>query len=106
MRFSFKCRSGVSLLVVSSALLLAGCQAAKVEHTLTAGASPDHPMSQGEFWYQLANSPLVSNDDAFHALLLFNDGADPAADYAARVALLKQRAWLAANFSKPADAAI
>src|SRR5438105_111521 len=106
MRFSFKYRWGMMSLGLCCVWLLAGCQTARVEHPLTAQSATEKPMSQGEFWYQLAQRPLVSNDEAFHALLLFNDSADPAADYSARVAMLKQRGWLAADFNKPGDDAI
>src|SRR5688500_10608633 len=59
-----------------------------------------------EFWYQLARAPVATNDDAFHALLLYLDGNDPAADYAGRVGMLKQRRMLAANFDEPAAAPV
>jgi hypothetical protein len=59
-----------------------------------------------EFWHQLSEEPITSNDDAFHALLLYFDGTDTAADYAGRVEQLKVRGMLPANFSAAADEAV
>ncbi len=48
---------------------------------------------------------VASNDEAFHALLLYADGQDDSADYAARVAAMKKRSMLPKNFNEPAEAA-
>ena len=89
-----------------AALLLAGCQAARVDRPLTAelGASDDD--TQLEFWHTLAQQQVTSNDDAFHGLLLFLDGTDPATDYAGRVAALKDRKLLSKGFNAPAEQAV
>ncbi len=73
---------------------------------LTKTLGGDQPKSQLEFWHQLARRPLTSNDEAFHGLLLFADGTDPAGDYQQRVAALKARKMLDANFQAPLDAAV
>jgi hypothetical protein len=88
------------------ALLLTGCTAARVDQPLTAQLGADDPDTQLEFWHSLAQQPVTSNDDAFHGLLLFLDGADPAADYAGRVDALKQRKLLPHGFSAPAEQAV
>jgi hypothetical protein len=44
-----------------------------------------------EFWHTLPQRRVASNDEAFHALLLFVDGADPAADYDGRVRAMRDR---------------
>jgi hypothetical protein len=62
--------------------------------------------TQLEFWHALAEQPVTSNDDAFHGLLLFLDGTDPAADYAGRVAALKERRLLPKGFDAPAEQAV
>jgi hypothetical protein len=49
---------------------------------------------------------VTSNDEAFHGLLLYADGQDPANDYAGRVKTLKSRKMLPANFDRPADQAV
>src|SRR5690348_3474689 len=85
---------------------LAGCQSATVKEPVVAtlgGADIDQQM---EFWHTLAERPITCNDDAFHGLLLYLDGADPAADYAGRVTTLKSRSLIPAGFNRPANAAV
>jgi hypothetical protein len=85
---------------------IGGCTAARVDRPLTAELGTDDPDTQLEFWHTLAQQPVTSNDDAFHGLLLFLDGADPATDYAGRVDALKQRRLLPKGFSQPAEQAV
>lgn len=87
-------------------VLLAGCQSARVAEPLASKLGGNDPDAQMEFWHQLAERPVTSNDDAFHGLLLYLDGADPAADYAGRVRALKARGLLPAGFAQPANQAI
>ena len=68
------------------------------------GASDDN--AQFEFWRQLSERPLTSNDDAFHGLLLYLNQNDPANDYSGRVKLLKDRKMLPAGFDRPGDEAV
>jgi hypothetical protein len=49
---------------------------------------------------------MATNDEAFHALLLFVDGSDPASDYAGRVAVLNERKMLPAGFNGVAEGAV
>ena len=93
-------------LILCLALLLTGCQAARVERPLTADLGGGDEETQLEFWHTLASQPITSNDDAFHGVLLFLDGADPGPDYAARVESLKSRKLLPANFDEPAEQAV
>jgi hypothetical protein len=90
--------------------LLTGCQSARVpQQPLAAQLTPatgNTPAAQIEFWHALSDRPLASNDDAFHALLLYFDTRDDAADYNARVQTLKARKWLANDFNEPADRAV
>jgi hypothetical protein len=92
------------------ALLAGGCQSARVQQPLSAklapATAPNSPGAQIEFWHALNDQPLASNDDAFHALLLYFDGKDDAADYAARVRTLKARHWLANDFAEAGDRAV
>lgn len=89
--------------LLAFAILLTGCQSAQRANYVTpqrGGA----PLERLKFWHELSDAPVAGNDDAFHALLLFLDGADPAADYAARVATLKQRNLLPGDFNAPPGA--
>jgi hypothetical protein len=87
-------------------LPLTGCRTARVADPLTASIGGNDPGEQVEFWHQLAERPVTSNDEAFHGLLLFIDGQDPANDYAGRVAELKRREMLADDFDEPANEAV
>ncbi len=73
---------------------------------MTQSLGGSDPQAQGEFWYQLAKRPIASNDDAFHALLLYVDGKDPNPDYTARVKTLKDRRMLPADFTGSANQAV
>ncbi|MEZ0266589.1 MAG: hypothetical protein ACAI43_17810 [Phycisphaerae bacterium] len=88
------------------ALILAGCQSAKVPDPITAKLGGSDADSQMEFWHTLAGRNLCSNDEAFHGLLLFLDGTDPATDYAGRLALLKKRGLVHADFNEPGDLSV
>src|SRR5215208_6152833 len=96
----------VKVLLGALTLCLAGCQSAKVSDPLTASIGGNDPGEQVEFWHQLAERPVTSNDEAFHGLLLFMDGQDPAKDYAGRVAELKRRKMLPGDFDAPSNDAV
>src|SRR4051812_8980043 len=66
-------------------VFLAGCQSAHVGQPLAAALAKDSAENRLEFWHRLSDAPVTSNDDAFHALLLYFDGKDDAGDYAGRV---------------------
>jgi hypothetical protein len=68
-----------------------------------AGSDPD---AQMEFWHALPQRRVASNDEAFHALLLFIDGSDPAPDYPARVQAMTDRKLLPAGFNGSAEQAV
>lgn len=99
-------RAGAAMLIAAIAMIAAGCQTKTVEQSLTATVGGSDPEMQMEFWHQLYDKDLTSNDDALHGMLLFLDGKDDAADYAARVQTLKDRGLLPASFDRPADEAI
>jgi hypothetical protein len=101
-RFSF------FLLPFAFCLLLSatGCKSAKVAQPLTPELAANDPDAQMEFWHSLGASPMTSNDEAFHGLLLFLNDADPATDYPGRVQALKDRGLLNQDFNQPSDQAI
>jgi hypothetical protein len=67
------------------------------------GSDADQQM---QFLHTLADRNIASNDEAFHALILFLDGNDPAADYPTRVAALRARSMLPAGFAEGGDQAV
>lgn len=87
-------------------LALAGCQAARVARPLTAELGGNDPDQQLEFWHRLADQPVTSNDDAFHGLLMFLDGDDPAVDYSGRVGEMRRRRMLPCGFNQSAERAV
>lgn len=89
-----------------SLLFKGGCQTARVERPLAKELGGNGPEEQLEFWHRLADQPVTSNDDAFHGLLLFLDGDDPAADYEGRVRTLRSRRMLPRGFDQPAEWAV
>jgi hypothetical protein len=97
-------QSMVSLAV--AALLIGGCQTARVVLPLTDSLSGNDPDTQLEFWHSLADRPVISNDEAFHAIQLFLEGNDAGVNYAQRVASLQSRGLLAKDFDRPANEAV
>ena len=83
-----------------------GCQRATVSDPLTANLAGADEDSRMEFWHTLSQRSTPSNDDAFHALLLFFNNNDPASDFAGRVQTLQELGWLAKDFDEPADLAV
>jgi hypothetical protein len=83
-----------------------GCGSARVTQPLPEKLYANDADSQLEFWHSLASRKLASNNEAFHGMLLYFDGQDPANSYEERVKLLKGRKLLAADFNRPADEAV
>ena len=95
--------------VIPFVLLIAGCQTARVGQPVVeklGGNGGDAIASNMEFWHTLNDQPLASNDDAFHALLLYFDGKDDSGSYAARLQKLKSRGWVAGGFDEGANRAV
>ena len=89
--------------VLGGFFLLSGCAAPRTGKPLAKELAGNDPDSQINFWHALTDEPIASNDQAFHALLLFLDNKDDSADYAGRVATLKHRAMLPKKFNEPAE---
>ena len=92
--------------MLAAALALGACQKAQIAEPLTESTAGNDVDSQMNFWHTLATRSMCSNDEAFHALLLYADGEDPAEDYAGRVAVLKERGWLHEGFDGQANEAV
>ncbi|MEX0774137.1 MAG: hypothetical protein WD042_00340 [Phycisphaeraceae bacterium] len=91
---------------VLSASLLPGCKSAQVAEPLVKVHGENTEASAMDFWHELTTRPVTSNDDAFHGLLLFMDGQDPADSYEGRVEVLRQRDMLPGGFDEPANLAV
>src|SRR4051794_35606391 len=68
-------------LVGLSLAFLPGCAASHTAQPLAPELARNDADTQVEFWHALPDRKAVSNDEAFHAVLLFVDGGDPTADY-------------------------
>lgn len=97
---------GFERIILTMALLCAGCATTKVPDRLPVEAFANDADAQVEFWHTLADKPLASNDAAFHGLLLYTDGSDPAENYEQRVRMLKDRKMLPSRFDGAADDAV
>jgi hypothetical protein len=101
-------RAAHATLLLAAACLFSifGCQAAHVPDSTVAAHPGYDAAAQLDFWHDLAERKLTSNDDAFHGLLLYMDNTDPSTNYDQRVATLKSRGLLPAHFSESADLAV
>jgi len=105
--FSRRFGATAVLLTAASVPWLSGCgESVQIGEPLTAQLAGDDLDARMEFWHAMTDRPVASNDEAFHALLLFFDGQDTAAAYEDRVATLKERGMLAADFNESAAAAV
>lgn len=95
--FKYLCFFLVALLLTSGCASIHG-------QPLTKEMTGDDPDAQMAYWHTLPDRKVVSNDEAFHGLLLFIDSQDPSSAYAQRVQKLKAKGMLAADFNQPADA--
>ena len=88
------------------AVTASGCQTAHVAHPLPPALYANDTDMQLEFWHTMAGRKLTSNDEAFHGVLLYVDGADKCDGYDARVKNLKDRGMLPADFKGAANDAV
>jgi hypothetical protein len=98
--------TGLPLCIACIAMTMSGCTSARVAHPVTSVAGGNDPDQQIDFWHRLAEAPVTSYDDAFHAILMFADGEDPAPDYPARLKAMQSRGLLSSSFNRPADEAV
>jgi len=88
------------------ALSVTGCARTVVKNPVNTDYNPSDTTGELDFWHGLPGQSAVSNDEAFHGVLLMFDGADPTMGYDNRVAALKERGWLSKKFDESADLAM
>ena len=86
--------------------MMCGCQTPRSGKPLAAELTRNDDDAQVNFWHELADEPITTNDHAFHGLLLYLDQKDDSADYAARVHTLKARKMLPKHFEEAATAGV
>jgi hypothetical protein len=87
-------------------VMCCGCQSPRPGNPLPADLAGSGEDAQINYWHAMTEEPIATNDQAFHGLLLYADGTDESADYAARVATLKARKMLPKAFDQPGTAAV
>lgn len=86
--------------------VVAGCAAPVTGPPLAKELAGSDPQAQMDFWHTLPGRRAVSNDEAFHALLLFFDGQDESADYPTRVKAMQAKGLLGGGFGGTPEAAV
>ncbi len=101
-------RSRVSPLAVLAlaATLLAGCARTVVEDPQDTNYPADDVSAQLDFWHELPGRSAVTNDEGFHGVILFFEGADTYGSYGARVDRLKELGWLPDGFDEEPNLAM
>jgi len=89
-----------------AAIVLGGCQRSVVEQPLNTSYAANDAQADAAFWIGMGDHPLVSNDEAFHGLIQFNNGSDPTARYVDRTKWLKDQGFLDEGFDRPANEAV
>ncbi|MDX2115047.1 MAG: hypothetical protein SFZ24_05420 [Planctomycetota bacterium] len=101
-----------ALKTVLAAALLAGlanaaaCQRSRVAEPVNFSVLPKDEGGDQDYWHSLPGRSAVTNDEAFHGVLLLADGIDPTTSYEERLELLRSRGWVVEDFSEPADYAV
>lgn len=96
--------------ITIATLVLISCSSmiskTEVANPLTENLAGNDADSQMEFWHTLYERKVTSNDEAFHALLLFLHGEDTGASYEERVKLMADGDMLPDGFDRPANEAV
>jgi hypothetical protein len=88
-------------------MILLGCATTTtVPDSILPRTNGNEEQQQLDYWHEVATKPLISNDEAFHGLLLYLDGKDDATAYDQRVATLRARGFLPKNFNRGANDAL
>src|SRR4051794_23130143 len=77
-----------------------GCHTTVAPQSTLPRLAGNDPEKQLDYWHEIANKNLISNDEAFHGILLYLDGKDDATTYEQRVATLKSRGYLPPSFDQ------
>lgn len=100
-------RSDLAALSLVGAIALgtiAGCARTSVDSSLV--ARDELRADELEFFAQLDTQPIVTNDDALHALFLFATGEDPHETYEQRVDAARLKGWIPLHDTPPATESV
>lgn len=82
------------------------CAAVGCQRTIAKESAVDRYASAStelDYWQQLEDERVLTNNDALHGLLILADGADPSTSYEQRTAAARERGWLRGKTDPPAD---
>ncbi len=85
---------------------LPGCARSKVAQTLDSTFAAKTEEADLDFWHSLPGRSAVTNSEGLHGVLLLSDGGDPTTTWEERLALLKDRGWIGADFEQAGDETI
>ena len=90
-----------------ASITLLGCASiTRVPDSVLPRTTGNDEQHQLDYWHEIATKSLISNDEAFHGLLLYIDGKDDSTTYDQRVASLKSRGFLPKSFNHGATDAL
>jgi len=92
--------------LLAAALAAAGGGGTTVEAPQDTGYDPNDLTAQLDFWHELPGRSAVTNDEAFHGVILLFESKDEHGTYENRVAHLQELGWLPDDFDEPADLAV
>jgi hypothetical protein len=88
------------------ALAMTGCETAEVTTSLTSQYPGNDMDSQMNFWHSLNDKKLISNDEAFHGVMLFYCGEDHSKNYEERIWRLSEDSFLPSEYKGKENEAI
>lgn len=87
-------------------MMACGCRRTQRASPLITEYDHANDTAELDFWHGLADEPITTHNDAFHAFIIFANQHDPNPTYEERVAWLKEKGHLDAGFFGEADEAL
>ncbi|MBI1369679.1 MAG: hypothetical protein GC162_13620 [Planctomycetes bacterium] len=87
--------------IFAAALWSGGCARTQMDQTLKTDYSTKDTTASLDFWHDLADAAVTTNDEALHGLILLAHEDDPNKTYEERVDWLKKNGYLGGDFDRP-----
>ena len=85
---------------------MAGCQTSIDTNPVNTEYNPEDSLASIDFWHEVADRPICSNNEALHGLILLDEGKDISKNYKQRLLLLKAKGYLPDSFDAPPNQAV
>ena len=95
-----------TFLAVLAVLALAACTRTQVASPIQTTYEQQDTTAELDFWHELADRPVTTNNEAVHGLIVLANGHDPNDDYATRLAWLRDNGYLSAGVNESGAAAV